>query len=331
MITYREQVESALRAVTVTSPTSYAWFGRQSRPLPRAVASALAPDSARQILIDGLKNELYRSFYTQGRPVPLSTNGVPGPPDHAFVKALSRANSGMGGWQQGWRVERVQSGTVLVVRDGLRVRVPVSDCRGGDRACIADGLVSIRRPKEMIAGSPGFYTALGNTEPTAGSAGVEVRLYFNVCAEGATPLVAMCTRLLNEARVPFDLKVIGDPWSFPRGDAAVLYVDNGDFQRLRKLLWTIVSTCDPHLHGAPPAFAKPLARGVAVGEHSPSLGPSFGTSRCRLVAEGIVAAYESGARQLAARIDAVARRFAMDGLDIESPYLAPGSDGHYEL
>jgi hypothetical protein len=331
MIGYREQVESALRAVAVTSATSYTWFGRRSRPLPRAVTSALAPDSARALLIDGLQNELYRSFYTKGRPVPVSTTGAPACSDQAFVEALSDANSGTGGWQPGWRAERVEHGTVLVVRNGLHARVPVADCRGANCGGSVGAPVSIRRPKELLAGFPGFYTALGDIEPSVDREGVEVRLYFNVRAEGAAPLVAICTRLLNEAKIPFNLKVIDDPAGFSRCDAAVLYLDDGAFERVRESLRTIVSTCAPHLHGEPPAFAKPLAPGVAVGEHRPSLGASFGASRCRLVAEGIVAAYDSGARRLPARIDAVARRFADHGLDLEVPYLVRGPGRRYEL
>jgi HopA1 effector protein family len=331
MIDYREQVESALRAVAVTSPTSYAWFGRRSRPLPRSVASALAPDSAREILIDGLQSVLYRSFYTQGRPVPVSADGVPGLPDRAFVEALSSANSGTGGWQPGWRLVRPERGTVLVERDGLHVRVPVSDCRGVDHDRGAGAPLSVRRPKEILAGPTGFYTALGDIEPSADRDGIEVRVYFNVCAEGAAPLVAVCTRLLNEAEIPFDLKIAGDPAGFSRCDAAVLYLDKAGFGRGRESLRTIISTCAPHLHGDPPAFTKPLAAGVAVGEHRPGLGPSFGTARCRLVAEGIVAAHENGARRLPDRLGVVARLFAKHGIDIDVPYLAPGSTGRYEL
>ena len=120
MTRYRGQVEAALRAVTVTSATSYTWFGRRSRPLPRAVASALPPESARELLIDGLEGVLYRSFYTQGRPVPVSLSGAPRRVDPAYVDGLSRANSGTGGWQPGWRVQRAQDGVVHVVRHGLR-------------------------------------------------------------------------------------------------------------------------------------------------------------------------------------------------------------------
>jgi hypothetical protein len=331
MIGYREQIESALRAVAVTSATSYSWFGRRSRPLPRAVASALAPDSARKFLIDGLQNELYRSFYTQGRPVPVGTTSVPGRSGQALVEALSQANSATGGWQPGWRLEMLEHGTVLAVRDGLHVRVPISDCRGVNRGCGAGAPLSVRRPKELLAGTPGFYTALGDREPSAGREAVELRVYFNIPAEGAAPLVGVCTRLLNEAEIPFELKVVDHPGGFARCDAAVLYLDKGDFERVREWLRAIVSTCAPHLHGEPPAFAKSLAPGVAVGEHRPSLGASFGTSRCRLFAEGVVAAHESGARRLPDRFDAVARRFANHRLDIDAPYLAPGSAGCYEL
>jgi hypothetical protein len=54
-------------------------------------------------------------------------------------------------------------------------------------------------------------------------------------------------------------------------------------------------------------------------------------SRCRLIAEGIVAAHERGASRLCDRLDAVAHRFAESGLDLDVPYLAPGSSDSYEL
>jgi len=329
MIGYREQVESALRAAAVTSATSYTWFGRRSRPLAPAVAAALTPADASRFLIGGLANELYRWFYTQGRPVPVGVKDAAGRFDRALAEALSRANSGAGGWEPGWRIEKIERSTGLIVRDGLRVRAPLSQCRAGDRGLVAGEPVSIRRPKDTLAGSPGFYTALGDLEPSAGR--VEVRVYFNIDAGGAVPLVAACTRTLNSAGIPFDLKVVADLGGFDRCDAAVLYLDDGGFAAARESLRSIVSTCRDHLHGEPPAFAKPVAPGVAVGEHRPSLGASFGMSRCQLVAEGIVAAYEAGVHRLADRIDAVARCFAERRLDIDVPYLASESPDRYEL
>jgi HopA1 effector protein family len=330
MTGYRDQLAQALRAVAVTSPTSYSWFGRRSRPLPEAVRAALGADTAREYLIGLLEHELYRSFYTQGRPVPESMIDSTRA-DLEFVDALSRANTGVGGWEPGWRVEALEHRFLVVTRNGLRVRVHAADCGPPGAGHEPGAAVTVRRPKELRAASPGFYTALGDTEITARREYSEVRVYFNVRAEGAAALVAACTRLLNQAKVPFDLKVIDRPAGFLRCDAAVLYLTDDAFERARESLRTITSACANHLVGDPPAFTKPLRRGVAVGEHRPHLGASFGSTRCRLVAEGIVAAYETGVRRLSDRVDAVARCFALKELDIDFPYLEPGSTDRYDI
>jgi HopA1 effector protein family len=332
MIDYREQVASALRAAAVTSPTSFAWFGTRSRQLPRAMVAALPPAITRQYLVDALQGELYRSFYSQGRAVPARPDrGVLPQSDQAFVEALSLANTGAGGWEPGWRVETVEREVVRVARDGLHVRARESDCRAPGGPCRAGELVSLRRPKELSASSPGYYTALGDAALALGRDDTELRVYFNVTAAGAAPLIAVCTRLLNETQIPFSLKVLDHPTGYIRCDAAVLYLEDGGFDHARGSLSAIAAACAPHLRDDPPAFARPLVPGLSVGEHCPRLGASFGTSRCRLVAEGIVAAHERGERRLSERVDAVARRFADNGLHIEVPYLAPGSRRRYAL
>jgi hypothetical protein len=329
---YREQLERAVRAAAVTSPTSYAWFGRRSRPLPPAVVAAVPPGTAREYLVDGLERELYRSFYSQGRPIPARPHRVVTPrPDEAFADALSRANSGVGGWEPGWQVRAVEPGTVRVARHSLTVSARVADCRAANGEWTAGSSVSVRRPKELRVSSPGFYVALGDADVGLEQDAIEVRVYFNLSAAGAAPLVGLCTRLLNDAWIPFSLKLIDHPTGYTRCDAAVLYLKDGHFEHVRGALRTMVSACAPHLRGEPPAFAKPLTTGVALGEHRPSLGGSFGSSRCRLVAEGIVAAHERRQGRLPDRVDAVARRFADHGLDIDVPYLAAGSSRRYAL
>ena len=322
----------ALRAVRVTSATRYAWFGRRSPPLPRPVVMALSADTAREYLVGLLGSELYRSFYTQGRPVPVNPDAArPARADDGFVEELSRANHGTGGWDSGWRVEKAARGIVHVERSGLRVRVRASDCRSSRDTPTVGDAVSVRRPKELRAASPGFYTALGDRKLAIGHEGLEVRVYFNVAAAGAAPLVAACTRLLNEAEIPFLVKVVDHPMGFCRCDAAVLYLDGDGFKRAQGSLAVAASVCASHLRRDAPAFTRPLTPGVAVGEHRPSLGASFGASRCRLVAEGIVDAHERGSTGLEDRLDAVARRFARRGFDFEAPYLVPASANHNAL
>ena len=189
----------------------------------------------------------------------------------------------------------------------------------------------LRRPHELRAASPGFYTAIGDGRLARGGEGLEVRVYFNVAAAGAVPLVASCTRLLNDAEIPFQLKVVDHPMGFSRCDTAVLYLDGDGFDEARESLNVAVSACASHLRASAPAFTRPLTRGVAVGEHRPGLGSSFGSSRCRLLAEGIAEAYERGITRLEDRLDVIARQFAASGLDLEAPYLAPLSASRYEL
>ena len=148
MIDYPEQLGGAIRATRVTSPTSYKWLGTRSRPLSRRVSAALPPGVARRYLIDGLETELYRSFYSQGRPVPATSAVVDRAfRDPEFVAALSAANTGRGGWAPAWRVETRTEGAGVVTRNGLSLRARVSDWQlTGDR-CEVGSLVSLRRPK----------------------------------------------------------------------------------------------------------------------------------------------------------------------------------------
>jgi hypothetical protein len=332
MTGHRAQVADALRAARITSSTSFAWFGARSRPLPPSLVASAPPATARRYLVDTLERALYRSFYTQGGPVPAQPDrGGSTRADDGFVRRLSAANHGSGGWEPGWTVTRVERQTVHVESGGLSVNASVADCRAPNGRHTVGNTVSLRRPKELAAGAPGFFLALGDEHGGAGRDEVEVRVYFHVTAAGALPLVGTCTRLLNAARIPFGLKVLDNPAGFTRCDAAVLYLARDGFAAVRELLAVIVSSCAPHLRQAPPAFTKPLAAGVGLGEHLPHLGTSFGSNRCRLLAEGIVAAHERGERVLEDRVDTVARTFADHGVDLDTPYLAPGSSAHYGL
>jgi hypothetical protein len=325
---HRARLADALRAITVT-PTSYAWFGRRSRPLPPDLLAAVGSDVARATLVEALQGELYRSFYTQGRAVPETPERpAPARPDRDFAAALSAANAGEGGWQPGWRVQTWEVETAIVARDGLAVRARIADCRTDGRAPARDAPVSVRRPKELHAASPGFYIALGDRQPDADQ---EVRVYFHVTAAGAVALVASCTSVLNAAAIPFVLKVVDRPGGFTRCDAAVLYLQRGGFGSVHPALASVAAACAPHLRPGVPAFTNELAPGIAVAEHQPQLGSSFGTGRCRLVAEAAVQARELGAAGLDERLETVARRFADHGLDIDRPYLAAGSATRYAL
>jgi HopA1 effector protein family len=334
MTTFRQQVAEALRAVRVVSPTSFEWFGQPAVPLRRAVRSALSPPAARELLVTRLAGELYEWFFIHGAPMARHADDVPaGHGDPAFVAALSGANAGTGGWSDGWHVVDNDDGDVVVVqRDGLRLRSTASDLRHPGGGSPAPGAtVLARRPKELRGASPGFYVALGDGAHGRDPQAVEVRVYFHLTAAGAVPLIATATRLLNAERLAFSVKVVDHPRRFSRCDAAVLYLEENAFARVRAPLRAIVAACAPHLRPATPAFTKRLAPGVGIGEHAPALGASFGTGRCRLLAQGIADAAEARLKLLKDRVDAVARCFARHGLDLDAAHLVSTGRDDYVL
>ena len=82
------------------------------------------------------------------------------------------------------------------------------------------------------------------------------------------------------------------------------------------------------LDAATPVFTKVLAPGIGLAE-DPGEKLSFGEHRCRILADGLVSAQEQGRRALADRMAIVQARFAEAEVDLERPFLKPGSTDQY--
>jgi HopA1 effector protein family len=329
---YRDQVMAAVRAVTIRSPTGYAWLGHPSRPLPRSLIAELSSLECRRHLVASLREELYSSFYSTGGPVPARWGKAqPVAADPCLTAALSDANTGHGSWDPGWIVDSCDGEEAVVSTPRLRVRIPAADCRadGGGPIC-AGAAASVRLPKELAALSPGFFMVLGEAEfePTASSG--TVRVYWHITASGAPALVrALCSRL-NAESLPFRLKVADHPVRFDRCDAAVLYLPIEAFEGVRGSLAHVAATLTSRLRPKLPALTRALAPGVGLAE-SPDTSESFGEHRCGLLADGIVNADERGVAPGAPRVDAVIASLGANGVQIDAPYLEPSLDGRHAL
>jgi hypothetical protein len=75
-------------------------------------------------------------------------------------------------------------------------------------------------------------------------------------------------------------------------------------------------------------FTRRLSPGLAVAE-DPGDGRSFGQHRSELVADGLMRAFERESTALDDVVDAIASRFAEDGLAITRPWLNAGSRERY--
>jgi hypothetical protein len=316
MSAYRAQVAQAIEAVEILGPLRYAWRGRRSRLPPAALLDLLDAAACRRHLLAGLREELYWSFYCRGGTVPARWGeSAPPPAGGRLLRDLAAANTGHGGWEPGWTVERVDGEEAVVVSSRLRVRAPRAACRSDSGELLPGTAVSLALPAERPALSPGFVTLVGDSGEES-STGV-VRVYWHVTHRGAAPLVGALTSKLNAAAVPFRLKLLDHPARFDRCDAAVLYLDAADFTALRHWCVALAAELSGSLRPAVPALTLALAPGVAAAEDD-GTGESFGVVRCTLVAEGLLDAHERDEDPFSA----VAARFAGAGVDLDAPYRA---------
>lgn len=332
---YRKQIEEALNAIALNSPISYWWFAKRSPQLSPGVKRLLPPNTARNYLLFNLQLQLYGDFYCRGfaSPSDQTAAGLPPAGRTPFVEELSAANCGTGYWENGWEVRTIRQGEVIVQRGGLELWVRPKDCLIPQGNSIAPGLpLSLRFPKELPGISPGFYMARGNKELTDDGSQDMMRLYWNLTADGALRFMKQATMILNRDQHPFNLKVLNDKNGYSRCDAVVLYIRKSDYGDVAKILGEIYQAVSIHLKQRTPVFTKSLAPGVGLAE-DPGQEFSFGEHRCRLLADGIIRAYEQGKKSLEERFQVVAERFAEDGIDLEKPFLNPGSsdDYHFQL
>ena len=130
--------------------------------------------------------------------------------------------------------------------------------------------------------------------------------------------------------MPFRLKCMNHPADYVRTDAAVAYVALRYFQITAQIVTGFPDSLTRNSNRRCRCSAKKLASESAL-RRIPKSGESFGQHRCRLVAEGLVDAWQAGRQDPASRLECVERRFRLSGLDLQHPYLNPGSVDLYTL
>lgn len=324
---YHQDLVEVVKAVEVLSATQFKMHGQVRDAARIKVVSRTGYSLHEESLLQALESELYQCFYCRPR-----AGSVPAAADPAaardFIGALSRANCGSGTWESGWLIAAVEpDGRVAVRRDGVTfwAKAPQVRCAGG-----APGPAmpcEVRLEKEIRHLYPAFYMALGNALPDCGPL---LRFYWHLTPVAAVRYMALVTERLNQDGIPFKTKVLSNPNQYLRADAGVLYVNRGDFARLRPIIKLLYADLRTGLNEAVPMFTKRLAPGLGLAD-DPGGGLSFGQSRCRVAAEGLYRCWAEGLHQPEERLRRLAEVFREKGLDPLRPYLAPGSADHYTI
>jgi len=341
MIDARQALTESLRRLVIRSPTSFS-FGDDPpvdvRTLPPVASwgpgmqySSVVPRA--DPLVSAIQALLYDRCYAQRSSPPASLSTPGQSVDPAFARALVAANGGRERWEKGWTIHQFGPNGQVFVRKGDRERAAVPG------SFIFDGvpgwtpqigaMVSLRVPHESFDAQPGYYFAFGDVLDELADQMTLVRLYFHCSAESAPRLIGELTGSLNRFQTPFQLKAPAAPGFYGRTDAAVLYVAARHFSVVARIVALVRH--EIALEPTTPLFTKRLWPGIGAAVE-PGSGESFGTHRCRLTAEGVVSAWRAdGGQDIERRLTAVAARFAVDGFDLDRPWLGPSGVDPFDI
>jgi hypothetical protein len=325
----------ALQAVVFDSPTRFSFAGGQPIDVANLPPPVCPPGHPIHPLPDHplvrtIQAVLYRRCYSHRLAVPEPPPFDSIAPDPDLLGRLAAANHSVTRWDGAWRVYRTGADGALFVLKGETQRSAHAgehaheDARLAGTPPVAGAFVSLYMPRESYTLQPGFYFMFGETPGTLWDEHFTVRFYFNASADSVSGLVRYVTRQLNRYEVPYRMKALTDPPSYARVDPMVLYVARRYVQIVHGIVDAMPQETADLLSSATPLFTRPVRPGVGIAE-DPGTGESFGMHRCRLTAEGLVDAFLNGRHGLPDRMQAVARRFAHNGLRFDRPHLNAGS------
>ena len=334
IVTLPPALAQVLRGLVILSPAQYAFAGQTIDVPPGAggpAGSAVPPQHA---MIAALQAQLYGTVYNR------SFDGRGFTPPATFTDMadqLSRVNAGRERWDHGWQVyETAPSGVIQAHKHGKAQMFypgqyqPLGAAPGAQAPLQNGAFVNVYLAKEMRTFQDGFYIVLGEQVQPWYEQVTLVRLYWHVDPFGAETLVRELTRRFNRFQVPFRFKCLSYRELYDRYDSAVLFVGRRQWDITVLLVQELYGKVKDNLAPETPLFTKRIAPGLALAE-DPGNGESFGTSRCRLVAEGLWNAYARGLQTEAARIEDITAAFARAGIAPDRPWLTSGSVDLYDL
>lgn len=325
----RSLIRSVLAGCIVDPPRGFEWFGRW---VPTA-GFAAAPNLPQESFSRTLSLHLYFHVFCPGKVIVdlPPTRACSAGEVRALLMAHSFANPDRERWDTGWSYVG-RSRDSHLVRSSKGIDFSVSETgirpRRGDALRVGSN-VEVLIPADRWSLSPGFMLFSGERPLHPRSAGIRrTRLYLDLDVEDARRVIGLCRRF-NEARIPFTLKVAGHPDAYDRCDTVILFVGRDDYRRASELLIEEAAGSGITPRPPVPAFTRRLASGIAVAD-DPHVAESFGETRCRLLAAGILRAHDAGDSVLESRLREIERTFLAEGVSLDSAHLEPGS-AEYEI
>jgi hypothetical protein len=324
-----QELTQVLAGVKILASDSLLFGGEVTSP-----AIEQEPQDPRMLMTLHLGRLLYLQCYCRRFTGEIDHREMLAITDPDFVKQLSGANNSREHLNPGWRVIRkLPTGHFVAEKNGLTRLLFAGEfiSRANLKRPVEEGTpISIFSPRESTTMHPGFYYVYGETLGDDQDDTDLLRFYWNVRADGAPKLVSLLTYLLNRFQLPFRLKIVNNPNSYIRADAAVLYLNKRFYRLVAELLNDVLSQVTNELNPETPLFSKKLAPGLGLAE-DPMTGESFGQQRCRILAQSLWAAYEKKLDDSESQLREFSTQLQANGVDPEFPYRNAGSEQEYKF
>jgi hypothetical protein len=304
------------------------WYRQQLLDAARLARTANTSDRAR------LADDLYDRWYAPVRGdvhSPLAPQAVA-----AHLRAADAAGTR---FERGWTtLAPAEAATLLgpprstwqipAARDGEALWLNPADLIYEGRIGLrppAGGEVAVSARRDSLNEPFGWWTTFGEGWPAATTP--IVRLYWSVRPERLFALVEAMTAGLDR-RSPWALKCPLDLERCRRPDAVVLYVSGEAWPSIQSSVAYVYRSSRESLVTDVPALTLQLEPGLALAEDPGD--ESFGSARCRIVAEGIAAALAGGVTDEVALARSAEQSLIARGVSVETPYLGPETRARYK-
>jgi len=235
--------------------------------------------------------------------------------------------------ESGWQVKQISTkGRILAIRDQQeRVLMPGEFVwtLNKESTLKPGSTVDVTSMRESSDALPGFWVS--HSAGWEQITGLILRIYWNTGFEGALTLIKSFTDMIP-AGIEYSFKVPVEPEGFNRADVVLLYISHNDFELLLPTLKQIHTDVVGSLQNETPKLTHQLGTGLSFAIEPREVTESFGTHRCRLIAQAATSSTTHqpiSDQELYKRIE---HEFLQTGINLEWPHLDKRvTDGYPEL
>ena len=155
-----------------------------------------------------------------------------------------------------------------------------------------------------------------------------VRFYINCKVDKVVEVVSAICKLLDKIKIPFSIKCFKESTNYQRSDNIVLYIYKYDWSKYFNSLNDFFNTNGKNLNPNFPLFTYPICDGVGFGENPNKANESFGSVRCKIISNAILASLDNSFNQDEC-YEHIGKRILSEGYDLNYFYLNPNSKYPY--